>query len=246
MSKIPNKAQSLFGSKLLVAAIAIAGTGNLQASVIEEIVVTAQKREQNLQDVGVSVTAFTGDAMKELGMTESAGVAAQTPGLSYSSTGGLNTVFNIRGVSQNDFTVHQESPVTTYVDEGYISFTSAMMFANLDMERVEVLRGPQGTLFGRNATGGLLHFVTRKPSLEETEGNATVSLGENGLFGVDGGFGGPLSDTVAGRLAFSHTENDNYIDNLGTAADAGAAEEWAVRGTLLVQLTEDLLSLIHI
>lgn len=230
-----------YKNTLLSIAISMTVCSTAVASVIDEIVVTAQKREQNMQDVGVSVTAFTGDAMQELGMVESTNVAAQTPGLSYGGTGGLNTILNIRGVSQNDFALHQETPVTVYMDEGYISFPSAQLFTTLDLERVEVLRGPQGTLFGRNATGGLLHFVTKKPSFEAVESNVTLKVGEHGLAAVQGGIGGPISDTVAGRLAVNYSENDTYIDNATVdGLDAGDNDEWSARGTLLWQPTNDL------
>lgn len=231
---------------LLAQALLVITSSSYAFELLEEVVVTAQKREQNLQDVGVSVTVFTGDAMKELGMTDSINVAAQTPGLSFGSTGGLNNILNIRGVSQNDFATHQESPVTVYVDEGYISFTSAQLFTNLDLDRVEVLRGPQGTLFGRNSTGGLLHFVTRKPSLEETGGNLSIEAGEDGLIRTEAGFGGPLSDTVAARIAASYAKNDDYMDNIGTGPDVGAAEEWTVRGTLVMQPTNELAAILSL
>ena len=216
------------------------------SALMEEIVVTAQKREQNLQDVGAAVTAFSGDAMRELGMTESIDVAAQVPGLSMSTTGGLNNILNIRGVSQNDFSTHQEMPITVYMDEGYISYTSAIRFTSLDMERVEVLRGPQGTLFGRNATGGLLHFVTKKPSLAETEGDISVEVGEEGLVRVRGAIGGALGETVAARIAGSYVENDKYMQNLGVGPDGGGREEWAIRGTLLVQPTDQLQAILSV
>ena len=128
---------------------------------LEEVVVTAQKREQNLQDIGVSVTAFSGAQMRKLGFVESNDLIAQTPGLEVSGYGGSAIAsFNVRGVGQNDYTANQEAPVALYIDEAYQSSNVTTRFSLFDVERAEVLRGPQGTLFGRNATGGVgtLHY----------------------------------------------------------------------------------------
>lgn len=224
---------------MTVAAVAGLGIGApASAQVLEEITVTAQKREESLQDVGVAVTAFSGDAMNDLGMKLSVDVAAQTPGLTMSTSDGLNNILNIRGVSQNDFGTHQEAPVTVYIDEGYISNQALQRITNLDIERVEVLRGPQGTLFGRNATGGLLHFVTRKPSFDGVEGDFAVEAGQRGLLRLRGGVGGPLSEKVAARFAASYGHNDKYVTNIGTGPDGGEAKQWTARGTLVAQPTD--------
>ena len=134
---------------------------------IDEIIVVAQKREQGIQSVGVSVTAFAAGEIREFGFVNSIDIVAQTPNVSFGDGGeGIANILNIRGVSQNDFSLHQESPVAVYVDEAYLSFNSAQQFQLFDLERVEVLRGPQGTLFGRNATGGLIHYISKKPGAD--------------------------------------------------------------------------------
>ena len=127
---------------------------------LPEIIVTAQKREQNLQDVGTSVTAFDGAALEQLGLKNVTDIAGQVPGLQYNQYGATVTIYNLRGVSQNDFSDHQEAPVAVYADDAYIASTGALAGALFDLQRVEVLRGPQGTLFGRNATGGLIQYVS--------------------------------------------------------------------------------------
>ncbi|MGI9439803.1 MAG: TonB-dependent receptor plug domain-containing protein, partial [Parvibaculales bacterium] len=120
----------------------------------DEVVVTAQKREQNIQDVGIAITAVTGDQMQALGYTNAQEITALTPGVSMIQPNGeANYAIGIRGVANNDFTTNVESPIAIYVDEVYISQMSGAGFMLFDMERAEVLRGPQGTLFGRNATG---------------------------------------------------------------------------------------------
>ena len=133
------------------------------AAVLEEVVVTAQKKDQSLQDVGIAVTAFTGNQLKQLGWSNAEKVTSMTPGVTTIQPNGPSAFFtNIRGVAQNDFSGdHQESPVAIYVDEAYVSAASGAGFQMFDYERVEILRGPQGTLFGRNATGGLVHYITK-------------------------------------------------------------------------------------
>lgn len=189
--------------------------------VLEEIVVTAQKREQNIQDVGIAINAFSGDQMRDLGIERSFDIAAFAPGVHISGNlAGQNTQFSIRGVTQNDFNDIIEAPNAVYLDEGYFAVAQAQTFATFDIERVEILKGPQGTLFGRNATGGLVHYVSRKPSFDAVEGFAELSYG---LFDSDAdaeqirletAIGGPLSDNLAGRIAILYNEHDAYLNNL--------------------------------
>jgi iron complex outermembrane receptor protein len=128
------------------------------SSMLEEIVVTAQKREQNLQDVPIAITAFSGAQMNAMGVQESFDIATFTPGVHISGNlAGQNTQFSIRGVTQNDFNDIIEAPNAVYLDEGYIAVAQGQTFAVFDIDRVEILKGPQGTLFGRNATGGLVN-----------------------------------------------------------------------------------------
>ena len=190
-----------------MALTAILGSSPALSQVLEEVVVTAQKREQNLQDVGVSVTAFTGDQLAKLGFTNSLDIIVQTPGLEVSGAGGgsINS-FTIRGVTQNDFAASQEGPVAVYVDEAYISTNVVTGFSLFDLDRVEVLRGPQGTLFGRNATGGLLHYISVRPS-QEFEGFVDVQIGESGRQRLEGAVGGGLTDT--GHL--EHQPLQNFV-----------------------------------
>ena len=189
--------------------------GTAQAQVLEEIIVTAQKKEQELQNVGVSVSAFNGEQMEALGWDNSLDVAAQTPGLvTTSNTGDPANIalFSIRGVSQLDFAEGQEAPVALYRDEAYVSSPGASGVPAFDIDRIEVLRGPQGTLYGRNATGGLVHFISKKPT-EEFEGSIGLSAGEYEQIGVTAVVSGPLSDQIQGRLAGYFNNDGGYIDN---------------------------------
>lgn len=184
------------------------------SSVMEEILVTANKREQNLQDVGISVTAFSGDQLKALGLESTTNLEAQTPGLIIAEFGGASTItnVNIRGVAQLDFADHQESPNAVYVDGAYVSFIGGVGVSMFDVERVEVLRGPQGTLFGRNATGGLLHIISKKPT-EEFEAYVDLTVAEYNKTRIEGAINGALSDSVRARLALASSHSDGYIEN---------------------------------
>ncbi|MEX0298302.1 MAG: TonB-dependent receptor plug domain-containing protein [Kordiimonas sp.] len=134
---------------------------NERGNLFEEIVVTAQKREQSQQDVGIAITALSGDQIQRLGFTNAQEVTALAPGVStVQPNGEANYAIAIRGVANSDFTTNVESPIAIYVDEVYISQMSGAGFLLFYTERVEGLCGPQGTLFGRNATGGVVHYIT--------------------------------------------------------------------------------------
>ena len=203
-------------------------------SVLEEIVVSAQKRDQNLQDVSISVTSFTSDQMRSLGITESFDLVAQTPGLEVTGAGGgALSSFSIRGVTQNDFSSSQEGPVAVYIDESYVSQYAVTRFALFDLERVEVLRGPQSTLFGRNATGGLVHYLTVRPS-QDSDGYAELMVGEKGRLHLEAAVGGGISDTVSGRLSVVVNDSDGLIEN-DIGPDVMADGDHAVRAQLLIE-----------
>ncbi|MDP7661595.1 MAG: TonB-dependent receptor plug domain-containing protein, partial [Gammaproteobacteria bacterium] len=208
-----------------------------QSAVLDEMTVTAQKREQALSDVGVSVTAFSGDSLRELNMTNSVDISAQTPNFTIGTPvgEGNNPSFVLRGVGLNDFNDNNESNIAVYVDEVYRSAMAGLTFQMFDLDRVEVLRGPQGTLYGRNATGGLVHFVTRKPT-EDLDAYADLTLGSNSQVKFEGAIGGG-SETVMGRLSVATNQADGYVSNRA-GADPNEADNMALRGQLLFKPTE--------
>jgi iron complex outermembrane recepter protein len=218
--------------------LGLGGSASSRADALEEIVVTAQKRDQNLQDVGVSVTAFTGDDLMNLNVLNGKDIAAQTPNVMFVDSGNsMTNILNIRGVSQNDFNPHQESPNAIYVDQAYLSILPASNFQLFDLQRVEVLRGPQGTLYGRNATGGLVQYVSNKPT-EETTGFVDVILGEYSRERVEAAFGGSLSDSIQGRFSGVWEHNDGWLKN-DAGPDLQAADTYSFRGQLLFHPTDD-------
>ncbi len=225
---------------------ALLASSATHAAVLEEVVVTAQKRAQNLQDVSVAVTAFSGDALRELNLTNSTEIAAQTPGLNIGTPvgEGNNPSITLRGVGLNDFNDNNEGPIAVYRDDVYQSAMPGLTFQLFDLERVEVLRGPQGTLYGRNATGGLVHFISKKPTTE-TEGYIDLTIAENNQFKTEAAIGGSLAETVQGRLSIATNKHDGYVENR-IGPDANEADSVAYRAQLNIDVTDNLSALINI
>ena len=217
------------------------------SGVLDEVTVTAQKREQNIQDVGISVTAFSGDQMKALGVTNTVEITEQVPALQMTTFSPNLTVFNIRGVSQNNFTDNLEAPVAVYIDDAYLASMNGINSQLFDIERVEVLRGPQGTLFGRNATGGVIHYLTRGADDDETNGYVEAGVAEFGKYSVEGAIGGSFSPTARYRFAARKEESDGYIESAPfpegnplppSGQDLGGSNGYALRGSLEFDLND--------
>jgi iron complex outermembrane receptor protein len=216
------------------------------AQEVEEITVTAQRREQSLQDVGISVTAFSDAQIRELGFVNTTDVVSMTPGLNFTIPNAEASVVNffMRGVGLNDFADAQENPVAVYMDDIYKPAMGGLHSQLFDMERVEVLRGPQGALFGRNTTGGVVHYISKRPT-SEPEGYVDVLLGANNQIKAEGAISGG-SDTVMGRLSLAANTYDGYVQNRfepnffasNVGQDYAAMESVAARGQLLFQPSE--------
>lgn len=207
---------------------------------LEEVVVTAQKREQDISDVSVAVTAFSGQTLRELNLTNSVDIAGQTPGLNIGTPvgEGNNPAITLRGVGLNDFNDNNEGPIAVYRDEIYQGAMPGLGFQLFDMERVEVLRGPQGTLYGRNATGGLVHFISVKPSAEPG-GYAELSIGEYSQVKFEGALGGPVTSNSQARVSIATDQHDGYVKNR-INTDGNEANNYAIRGQLNVDFTDKL------
>jgi len=201
---------------------------------IGDIIVTAQKRAQRLQDVGISITALTGDTLSSMGVRESVDIVAQVPNVQNISVygPGINPNFSIRGVSLPDFNDFTESSVSTYTDEVYLVANGAGSFPAFDLNRVEVLRGPQGTLFGRNTTGGIVHFISNKPDQNHTLVDAEVEYGRYDSRRATGVVNLPLGTGLALRVAGQYQNNDPWIKNDFGQPDSGAVETYGIRTQL--------------
>lgn len=232
---------------VLLAAPGLALAQEGRTSVLDEITVTAQKREQNIQDVGISMNAFSGEQMKALGVTNTVEITEQVPGLQMITFSPNLTVFNVRGVSQNNFTDNLEAPVAVYIDDAYVASMNAINGQLFDVERVEILRGPQGTLFGRNATGGVIHYLTRGADETETNGYVEASVAQFGKFTVEGAVGGSISENARFRFAARKEESDGYIEAApfpegnplpSSGRDLGGSNGYAVRGEIQMDLSD--------
>ena len=179
---------------------------------IEEVVVTAQKRTESVQDVPISIVAVTGDELARTGTTDFLNLAGRVPTLQYSQAGGESQIY-IRGIGSNLLAVGADPSVAIHLDGIYLGRPNMGMNQFLDVERVEVLRGPQGTLYGRNATGGSINIVSKQPT-DETEGYVSVGTGSFSRQEINAAVGGPLSDEWGFRLAGRYVKDDGYIDDL--------------------------------
>jgi iron complex outermembrane receptor protein len=221
-------------------ALPIATAAAQEQARLDEITVTAQKREQSVQDTPVAVTVLTGDTLVKMGVDSGNDVAQYTPGLAIAPVQGVGNVPNIsiRGVGLNDFRDFNESPSAVYVDEVYKGALAGLDFALYDLDRVEVLKGPQGTLFGRNATGGLVNYLTARPT-DELEGYARLSGGSFGDVKAEFAVSGPLSNAVAGRLSAVYHTNDGVRHNVNPdGKDGDQIDLAAARGQLDFKLSD--------
>ncbi len=229
--------------KIILACLVLAGLATpvtqlmAQQAALEEITVTATRRAESLQKVATSATVFSGVDLEKLRILEPRDLAAQTPGLlTKFGPNGLATVgFYLRGVGINDFTGTVDPSVGVYVDEVFQPTPDMLNFAVYDVERVEVLRGPQGTLYGRNSTGGAINFITAKPT-SEFEGFVRAGYGSYETATATGALSGPLSQTLLGRLSFNAvnaSSSSGYSFNRFTSNELGKVDSLAVRGQLL-------------
>jgi iron complex outermembrane recepter protein len=226
-----------------------------EEGVLGEVVVTAQRREENLRNVPLSVSALDEERLASLleGGEDIRALATRVPSLyAESSNGRLAPRFYIRGLGNSDFDLAASQPVSIIVDEVVLENVILKSFPLFDIERVEVLRGPQGTLFGRNTPAGIVKFDTKKPS-SEFDADVALSYGELGNTMVQGAVGGG-SEAVSARVSVLYQERDDWIDNLGdpaTAADdqndaLGGYDELAYRAQVLLSPTEAFSALLNI
>jgi iron complex outermembrane receptor protein len=185
-----------------------------RGGLLEEIVVTAQRREEKIQDVPIAVTALNADQLTRLNVTETLDLIRIVPNLMGSNNTGLGTanVYSLRALNNTESIATFDPPVGTYVDDVFIARQNANNFTLFDVDRVEVLRGPQGTLFGRNTTGGAVSVFIKKPS-PELGGYLEAGFGQFGEYRVRGSVDLPASDTFLTKLSAYYIKNDGYVDD---------------------------------
>ena len=223
-----------------------------QAGALEEIVVTARKREESLQDTPISVAAFTAADLEERGAVDFSDLGEFTPNVVFDFTapiaaGNSAAIVMIRGVGSADWALPVDPGVGIYLDGVYIARTIGQVMDTVDVERIEVLRGPQGTLFGRNTIGGAISVVTKKPSTDKVFGRVEVTTGSYDRIDANGYVNIPMGESLAGSLSLSTRNRDGYVKNLGDGPDLGDNEDlsgrlafrWTPSDALTVDITGD-------
>ena len=221
-----------------------------QEATLEEIVVTAQKREQSLQDVPASVSTISGDSVRDyLGAGENIrALAGRVPSLQVESSNGRTLPrFYLRGLGNIDFDVNANQPVAMVYDDIALENNVLRSLPLYDIERIEVLKGPQGSLFGRNTNAGIVKIDSVKPG-DETEGYAKVGFGVRDTITAEAAAGGRLTDGVAARIALKYQERDDWVDNIanGPGDDFGAFDEFAYRLQFLFEPSDSFSALVKL
>ncbi len=211
-----------------------------EATTLEKVVVTAQKREESAQDVGVAISVLSGDELQARGVTNINQLQNEVPSLEIEPAfGSGQSQFRIRGIGFQDYGPNNSSAVGVYVDEvsyGFPVQTQGLLF---DLDRVEVLRGPQGTLYGKNTTGGAINFQTRKPT-KEFEGDVSIGYSSYDTKTVQGFLSGPISESLRGRFSYATEQGGAWQHNRETGEKLGAKDISAFRGQLELDATRDL------
>jgi len=201
-------------------------------STIEEVIVTAQKRSQSINEVGMSISAASGGELRDLGVRDTGDLVKVSPGLIYTESQNGTPLFSLRGVGFNDYTLGASPAVSVYVDQVPLAYGAMTKGATLDLERVEILKGPQGLLFGQNSTGGAINYIAAKPS-QEFEAGVSGSYGRFDRFEAEAFVSGGLTDTLSARAAISTTQADEWQKSRSTGRELGAEDVLRARVQLL-------------
>ncbi len=225
--------------KLATLAVLVAMVGTAwgqEQGVIEEIIVTAAKRPQTLQEIPIAVSVVTADTLRKAQIRDVKDLQSLIPSLKITqlqTTG--NTNFIIRGFGNGANNAGIEPSVGVFIDGVYRSRTASSLADLPNLVRIEVLRGPQSTLFGKNASAGVISVITAKPDLDAFSGSAILTVGDYNEVIIKGDVTGPLSDTVAFSLSGSSNTRDGYYTNLSDGTEYNEHDRWGVRGQLLFQ-----------
>lgn len=210
-----NRSLILLPAAVLAAGVGIGVSAQAQTgseAVLEEITVTAQRRAERLQDVPIAVTAFSGDDLRAQGIVDLKGVTERTPGFTMGEFNPGQTQLYIRGIGSNEDGAGGDQSVVVFVDEVYIGRSAGQDVDLFDLERVEIMRGPQGTLFGRNVVGGAVSLITKKPD-EETELVIEGSFGNYDAVTLRGLASGEIAENLYAKVSFSSRRRDGYLEN---------------------------------
>ena len=206
-----------------------------------EVVVTAQRRSEDIQKVPISIQAFSAKQIQDLGIKSSTDLGQITPNVDIALPAGAGNqpIIAIRGIGLNDYDTNNAGPNGVYVDEVYLSSPASQTFQTFDLERVEVLKGPQGTLYGRNTSGGAINFITAKPT-DTFAARLHVEYSSFKSFNVEGAVGGPLAPHLDARIAFVKNNSDGYMHNALTGGRENGTDNGAARLQLQWKPTDRL------
>ena len=234
--KIANYLIKPFFSILVISSFSLVINAQEISAVIEDIIVTAEKRTESLQDLSQAVTVLTSDDLDKKQISTFVDISAIAPGVNVAKNEGFKTVITIRGVGYETNQNAIATPSVSYHLDGiYIASPYSLQTEFMDLERIEVLRGPQGTLFGQNSTGGAINVITSAPSLEESSSYGDITIGDYSLIKTRASFNRPLSETLAVRASFITHKRDGFTDNLSTGQDLDDADSISARVRFLYQ-----------
>ena len=228
-------------AKVLALAVA-AAAGSAQAAQLEEVMVTAQKRVESMQDVPISVTAISGEQLTTSVVIDIFDLRSVVPSLEIRAVDppSQGTSFAIRGLGTSVFNMGFEPTVATFVDGVYRARSGIITGSDLvDISRIEVLKGPQGSLFGKNSTGGVVAMHSNRPELDEMSGEITLSYEEYDTIRARGYINLPVGDSTAIRIAGSYADGDGWLENVVSGNDIHDRDRWYIRGQLLFEPSDD-------
>ena len=207
---------------------------------LDTVIVTGEKRPENVQTVPVAISAFATEQLDARGIVSVQDLQATVPGLTISENIQAGTAkITMRGIGSENFSAGGDPGVPLHVNGHYSQFTSYVLRDMIDVERVEVQRGPQGTLYGRNAIGGNINIITKRPT-ENLEVLLSADIGNYDKRLLQGVLSGPLSEAVRGRLVVSDERRDGYVENLSGGEDLDSSHYTSVRGALEIDLSDNL------
>jgi iron complex outermembrane recepter protein len=206
---------------------------------LEEVVVTAQKYSQDVQQIGVAITAISGEEMQTLRIQQPLSLAAVSPSLStMNATTDSTPLFLIRGIGLDDFNMNNSSGVGTYLDDVFASFPGFLTAALYDLDRVEILEGPQGTLYGKNTAGGAINIISKRPT-DDFEGYVDVDYSRWETTDLTAAVSGPLTDSINARLAATATkQGEGYQTDIDTGEKYGKLDRGGARALFDIRLTD--------
>lgn len=239
MKKIMSHGALRVSALTLATAAAVGGASGAyaQSGALEEVIVTAERRSQSLQDVPLSITTFTEELINEGNIISMEDVALRTPNFKMTAFNITEPQLFLRGIGNTNDSSGSDPAVAVFIDDVYLGRPSGASTDLYDLERIEVLRGPQGTLYGRNAAGGAINIFTKKPQ-QEFEAKVGLTAGNYNLGNLRAYVNGPLSDSVAGKLTMNVRQRDGFAENITTGQDLEDEDTMSLRGQLLFSPTD--------